>query len=452
MKEKSDIRNFALLFGGQTISQLGTNMTGLALVIWIYTKSGQAMASSLLAVCGSVPYLIVSLAGGAVVDHANKKKVMLICDLAAALGSVIILGCYMGGVLNLWILCAVNAVSGLMNAFQKPASQVAVSLLIAPRDYARIGGVQSVVNAAAGILTPIFAAGLLSVGGLGLVIVIDLGTFLPAFVTLLLFVRIPDIVTENRGTRQMAQSMKEAVGFLKTNQGILLLMIMYGVLELMGAVSFDSMYAPLLLARTGGDEMAVGTVSAFMAAGCLAASVMLTVMKQPKRNLPVMYLGSFLCLTGITLFGMGRNLFQWCAIVFFGCFGAPVYSTYQTVILRKKVDASMQGRIFALQGMITGMLSPVGYLAGALLADRVCEPFMQKNGRIQSLLSVAVGRGNGAGTGMIFVMAGLTGIVLLAALCWDKRIRCLDEERHSSVYDGGRAGDEASEQNREGLE
>lgn len=68
-KEKSNIRDFALLFTGQIISQLGTNMTSFALIIWIYTKSGQAMASSLLAVCGSVPYLIVSLAGALLADY-----------------------------------------------------------------------------------------------------------------------------------------------------------------------------------------------------------------------------------------------------------------------------------------------------------------------------------------------------------------------------------------------
>lgn len=68
------------------------------------------------------------------------------------------------------------------------------------------------------------------------------------------------------------------------------------------------MYSPLILARTGNDEMAVGTIAAFMAAGCLAASIMLTVMKQPQRKLSMMYVGSFMCLVGITLFGMGRKI------------------------------------------------------------------------------------------------------------------------------------------------
>lgn len=424
-KKESGLRDFILLFIGQTVSQFGTGMTSFALIVWAYTQKGQVMASSLLAVCSTVPYLIVSLLGGAVVDNANKKKVMLICDTIAAVCSAVILACSVRHVLDIRILCLVNIVSGLMNAFQNPASQVAVSLLIDPKDYVKIGGIQSIVSSIAGILTPVLAAGLLSVGGLEVIIVIDLATFAFAFATLLFFVRIPDVVKEDKKItlHEIGESIREAIRFLKKNQGILVLLLMYSILELVGAISFDSMYSPLVLARTHNNEVAVGTVSAFMAAGCVAGSLVLTIRKQPKKKLQIMYLGSFLCLAGITLFGMGRNLFQWCVIVFFGCFGAPIYSTYQTVILREKVAVEMQGRIFSLQGLITGMLTPVGYLAGAALADYVCEPFMMKEGKAQRFLSVFVGTGKGAGLGLIFVTAGVTGMIFLAILSQNSKIR-----------------------------
>ncbi|QJU17575.1 MFS transporter [Blautia pseudococcoides] len=205
---------------------------------------------------------------------------MLVCDSVAAVCSIIILGCFLSGSLELWILCVVNMINGFMNAFQNPASQVAVTLLVNPKDYARVGGIQSVVSSISGILTPVLAAGLLSVGGLGFIIVIDLGTFLVAFIVLLLFVRIPDIIKKEQKASfgEIVGSIKGGVSFLKTNQGILVLLLMYSVLEFTGAISFDSMYSPLILARTGNNEMAVGIISAFMAAGCLAASIMLTVM------------------------------------------------------------------------------------------------------------------------------------------------------------------------------
>lgn len=425
---KSNIRNFVLFYTGQTISQLGSSMTSFATIIWIYSGSGKVMESSLLAICSTVPYLIVSMLGGAAADNINKKKIMLTCDLVAALGSLLILGCFFTDCLNLWVLCVVNFISGLMNAFQSPASQVSVTLLIDKEDYVRVGAIQSIIGSITGILTPVLAAGLLSVGGLGLILIVDLATFIFAFFTLLILVKIPDTVKNENKTslRELKKSMYEGICFMKHEKGILLLLAVYSILEFMGAISFDSMYAPLLLARTGNNELVVGIVSAFMAGGCIAASIVISIIKKEKGKLHVMYIGSFICLLGIMLFGMGRNIYWWCAVVFLGCFGSPIYQTYQTAILRDKVPIDMQGRIFSMQGMITAMLTPVGYLFGAMLADYILEPFMQREGAVQKYLAIIVGTGHGAGIGLIFVFAGLAGIVMLSILCKNKTIKAMD--------------------------
>lgn len=433
--KRRGLRDFFLLYAGQTLSQLGSSMTAFATVIWAYTKSGEVLASSLLAICSTVPYLIVSLLGGAVVDRGNKKRIMLICDTVAAVGSGAILACYWAGCLELWILCLCNVLGGFMNAFQTPASQVAVTLLVEEKDYARVGGIQSVAGAAVGILTPMLAAALLSLGGLGLIICVDLGTFLFAFLTLLLLIRIPEGENgEKKGDlRALKRDMAEGFAFLKGEKGIFLLLLMYGILEFTGAVSFDSMYSPLVLARTGNDEMAVGVVSSCMAAGCMAASLLLSFKRQPKRRLRPMFLGSFLCLLGITLFGMGRSLAWWCVVAFCGCFGSPIYGTYQTVLLRERVPVSMQGRVFSIQGLVTQMLTPVGYLLGAILADDVLELFMARQGKAQAVFSRLVGTGKGAGIGLIFVFAGILGMVLLAALSRNPQIRELEMPQEKTI-------------------
>lgn len=430
MNKQKKRRNFFLLFTGQTISQLGSSMTGFSLVIWAYTQKGEVMASSLLAICSTVPYLIVSLLGGAVADKASKKKVMLICDTIAAADSLIILLCFFTDNLQLWILCIINMVNGFMNAFQGPASQVAVSLLIDKEDYVRVGGIQSVAGSIVGMLNPILAAALLSIGGLGLVLTIDLGTFLFAFTTLLLWVKIPEVAapTEKTSLHTLRKDIQEGVRYLKTQNAILLLLAAYSVLELVGAISFDGMYSPLLLARTGNNEMTVGIVSVFMAAGCVAASLLLTLKKQPKKKVSIMFLGSFMCLFGIMLFGMGRSIYWWCIVAFFGCFGSPVYGTFQTAILREKVPIQMQGRMFSMQGMITQILAPIGYMLGAILADYVFEPFMKQQGTLQNVFSKIVGDGAGSGIGLIFVLAGLTGIIITLCLYNNQKIRTLEDK------------------------
>ncbi|MDO4332323.1 MAG: MFS transporter [Eubacteriales bacterium] len=428
MNKQKRLHNYYLLLIGQTVSQFGSAMTAFSLVIWAYTQKGEVMASSLLAICSMVPYLIVSLPGGAVADKSGKKTVLLVCDTLAAAGSLTILLCFFTNHLQLWILCAVNILNGFMNAFQGPASQTAVSLLIDKEDYVRIGGLQSAVGSISGMIQPVLSAAVLSIGGLGLVLAIDLFTFLFAFITLLLWVQIPETVSSEEKTsfRTLKKDMLEGVRYLKTQRALLLLLAGYSVLELTGAISFDSMYSPLLLARTGNSEMTVGMVSAFMAAGCVASSLLLMRKTSPKKKIPVMFFGSFLCLFGITFFGMGRNIWQWCAVAFFGCFGSPIYSTLQTAVLREKVPLQMQGRMFSIQGMITQMLAPVGYLLGAFLADYVLEPFMKHPGTLQTICGKVVGNGAGSGIGLIFVLAGLSGIIINLILCRSREIRSLD--------------------------
>ena len=428
-KTENKMYNFMIFFISQTVSELGTSMTGFATVIWMYSNSGQVMSSSLLAICSTVPYLIVSLLGGVVVDKMNKKKIMLICDSIAAAGSVILLGCYILGYLQLWVLCLVNIINGFMNAFQNPASQVTVTLLVEQKDYARIGGIQSTMGALVGILQPILATTILNVLGLQWILIVDLCTFVFAFLVLLFVVQIPDEIAADSQSSfsEIWNGLKEGIDFISGNRPILMLLIMYCILEFIGAISFDGMFTPLLLARTNNNETIVGIVSSFMAIGCIVASVILSMMEQPKKKLPIMYFGSYMCLIGITLFGMGRSLVWWCIVVFIGCFGSPIYHTYQTIIIREKVDASMQGRVFSLQGMITQALTPLGFLGGGMLADYIFEPLMKKMFLGKNIITFFVGRQNGSGIGLIFVIAGLVGIAALTILKCNPAIKELEQ-------------------------
>ena len=428
-KTENKMYNFMIFFISQTVSELGTSMTGFATVIWMYSNSGQVMSSSLLAICSTVPYLIVSLLGGVVVDKMNKKKIMLICDSIAAAGSVILLGCYILGYLQLWVLCLVNIINGFMSAFQNPASQVTVTLLVEQKDYARIGGIQSTMGALVGIFQPILATTILNVLGLQWILIVDLCTFVFAFLALLFVVQIPDEIPSDNQTSfsEIWNGLKEGIDFVVGNRPILMLLFMYCILEFIGAISFDGMFTPLLLARTNNNETIVGIVSSFMALGCIVASVLLSVIKQPQKKLPLMYFGSYMCLIGITLFGMGRSLVWWCIVVFIGCFGSPIYHTYQTIIIREKVDASMQGRVFSLQGMITQALTPLGFLGGGMLADYIFEPLMKKMFLGKNIITFFVGRQNGSGIGLIFVIAGLVGIAALTILKCNPAIKELEQ-------------------------
>ena len=430
MTEKQKLQNFIFLYCGQLISQFGTSMTGFAVVIWAFSEKGSVIASSSLAICTMLPYLVVGWFGGSVTDKVKKKKIMLASDLVAAIGTLTILYFYQQVHLEIWILCLINFVNGTMNAFQKPAAKVVTSLLIPKKDYVKIEGIQSTGNSMMNIFTPVIAASMFGFGGLELILAIDFATFLFAFITLIIFVKIPETIPEEKSSiPDLLRATKEGIQYLVSERGIFTLFLLYASLNFFASLSFDSMVNPYLLARTGNNSMVVGIVSAAAAASGVAAGVIISTMKSVKRKVPMMFAGILLAFCGIASFGMGRNLIWWIISVVVGCFGMPFYFSYESAIIRENVPMAYQGRVFAMKDTLTQPLVMLGYWLGALLADYAFEPFMQRQGTFQSILGQIVGRGPGAGMGLIFVLAGLAGLLLTLRARHNKTILALDSNK-----------------------
>ncbi|GLV60649.1 MFS transporter [Dictyobacter sp. S3.2.2.5] len=82
--------DFMLLWSGQLISILGTNVSGLALPLLILALTHSPAQAGLFAAVRQLPYLLISLPAGALIDRWDRKRTMICCDLLRwlALGSV----------------------------------------------------------------------------------------------------------------------------------------------------------------------------------------------------------------------------------------------------------------------------------------------------------------------------------------------------------------------------
>lgn len=181
-----ELKPFIILWLTQSLSALGSAMTGFALVIWVYQGSGSAFTTALLTICSYAPYILLSIFAGAVSDRWNKKVIMLVCDSFAALCTVMVFVLLKTDSLRVWHLYILNALNGLMNTIQQPASDVAVTLLTPEKYYQKTSGMRSFSNSMVTILTPVFASAVVAFSGLEAVIAVDLLTFLAAFLSLLL--------------------------------------------------------------------------------------------------------------------------------------------------------------------------------------------------------------------------------------------------------------------------
>ena len=168
-----ELRSFLILWLTQSFSALGSAMTGFALIIWSYQAKGSALTTALLSVCSYGPYVLMSIFAGAISDRLNRKVVMLVCDTFAALSTVVTMVLLRGGHLEIWHLYLLNALNGLMNTVQQPASDVATTLLIPRKYYQMASGMRSFSNSLVNILTPALATAILTLLGLEAVMLFD---------------------------------------------------------------------------------------------------------------------------------------------------------------------------------------------------------------------------------------------------------------------------------------
>lgn len=404
-----EMRNFLFLWFGQTFSQLGSRMTSLALVIFSFTREGTAMSVALLSLSAYLPEILFTYLGGSVADRWNRKTLMLMSDLTAALGTLVILILYRMNALSTWHVYGVNLVVGMMNAFQAPAANAALSQIIPPKHYARASAMQSFSNALNTLAAPALAAAVVGLGGLEWVLAIDLTTFAISSLLLLFAVQIPLLVptqaqTVHGGTR-------EGFRFLRHERPALLrLILFFAVVNLLASMSGNGLMPALVLARTGGDELAMGAVSSCIGLGALLGSVLTTLLPRPKKPLRVVFVCtavSFLLCD--LLWGLGRNVFIWAFAAAAGNFPLPMLNANLSTVIRMQIPPDRQGRVFAAQGTLQFCMIPLGYLLGGWLCDGVMEPLMRSGSAWARFFSMLVGTGAGSGIAVLFLLTGLIG-------------------------------------------
>ena len=110
---------------------------------------------------------------------------MILSDAGAGAGTLVMVTLYITGNLTIPALAAVAAVSGTFQAFQYPAYQAATTLLVPKERYSRASGMVQLAEAMGNLLAPVLGGIMIAVGGLGLLVAIDVVTFLFALGTLL---------------------------------------------------------------------------------------------------------------------------------------------------------------------------------------------------------------------------------------------------------------------------
>ncbi|MBN2548082.1 MAG: MFS transporter [Anaerolineales bacterium] len=406
---------FTIVWAGQIVSVLASTMTQFALTIWAYQETGSATALGIIETSFVVPFLLLSPFAGAMVDRYNRKLMMMVSDLAAITSTAGLLIIHLTGSLEIWHLYVAAALNGLGNTFQWPAFSAAISTMVPKENYSRANGMMSLVESGPSVLAPLLAGMLLPVIQLTGILALDVITFFIA-VGALLVVNIPQpqrTVEGQAGKGSLLQEAFYGFKYIFARRSLLGLLIFFVCLNFVIGLS-GSLFSPFILARTGNDSAALGTVTSASAIGAVIGGLVIGLWGGFKRRMNNILLGE--TLTGLfclIIFGLGRSLPVWVfAAVIGGIF--PIFTNGSSqAIWQAKVAPDVQGRVFSARRMIAWSMGPITPILAGLLADYVTEPAMQTQTWLARIFGPLVGVGPGAGMAVQFILTGIAYILIV---------------------------------------
>lgn len=423
----NELKKFYIFSIGQFVSQFGSKLTSYGLVLWAFTINGSVLSTSMLFVSYLIPAVFLSFVAGSVSDTMNKKNIILIADTIGALTSLSIILMLVTGTLKVEYLYVINIILGITDAFQNPASNVTMSLIVSKENYIKVSGIRSFFNSFLGIFAPVIATGFFAFCGLKLIVIVDLFTFVFAFITLILFVDIPKVPVSKKRNDIWSQA-KLGIRFLTRQKDLLTLIIFMAFVNLIAGI-YNTNLAPMILLRTNNNHLQLGIVTSTIGiAGLLGSILVIKVKPKVKRTVLIINIMSFSFLVCDGLLGIGQNYYIWTIAVFLGNLLIPFLTANVDYIMRDKTPIDMQGRVFAARNTLQYSTIPIANLLGGFLSDKIFEPFMKEASIIQHIIGKLVGYGKGSGIALLYICIGIIGFIGCRIFSLSKNMKALDEQ------------------------
>ena len=183
---------------------------------------------------------------------------------------------------------------------------------------------------------------------------------------------------------------------------------------------------PLILSF--GSSTNLGFVNTAAAAGVLVGSLALGIWGGPQNRVKGILL--FLMLQAPILFlGALKPNVMLIAVACFVFTGlTPLIGGLSQAIWQSKVAHEVQGRVFAMRGLIGNSAGPLAFLLAGPLSDRVFEPLMAPGGALAGTVGRIIGVGEGRGIGLLFIALGLFLLFVVFLSSLNPRLRKVESE------------------------
>jgi MFS family permease len=419
------MRTFLVIWFGQVVSRLGSGLTGFALAVWVYQRTGSVTQLALISFSMTLPAVLMSPFAGTLVDRWDRRWAMIVSDSGAGLCTLAIALLVWSGRTEIWLIYLALAAGSVFQSLQWPAFSASTSLLVGKQELGRANGLAQLGLAIAQLLAPVLGAALLAAIHLAGVVLVDFLTFVFAILTLSL-VRVPRPVRAEAAVRgSLAHEAAEGWRYLRQRPGLL------GLLTLFATTNFSVgmltvLITPLVLSFA--TPAVLGPVLSVAGAGMLVGGVAMSAWGGPRRRIVGIFVPLLVQVVALLVGSLRPSAPLIAASAFVFMLGFPIINACSQAIWQTKVAPEVQGRVFAIRQMVALSIIPLAQLLAGPLSDRVFRPLLVAGGPLAGSVGGVLGVGPGRGIALLFVALALFNLLVVARAWSNPQVRRVDEE------------------------
>ncbi|MCR8967323.1 MFS transporter [Streptococcus zalophi] len=424
------MKHFMKIWIGQLISNIGSGMTAFALSVYVYQLTGSVASVSLVTLLAYFPTILLNPLGGVLADRYDRRLLMICGDLFSAFGLLFILINMQVGNTGLWPIIIGVTINAVFVSLLDPAYGATVTDLLTKEEYSRASGLVQIARNVKYLISPALAGLLLTSFDIKLILILDILTIVVT-VSIVSMVR-KQIANAKPRQEQLSfrRELKEGLAYLLKDKGVRQLVLLMALMcFFIGFIQIA--LTPMLLAidsiKTAG---LIQTLSAF---GMLLSSVVISVIGIKKHYFRLLILSLMFCGLFMSLIGLSTSIIFILSVTLLFFATLPIVNTCADFLIRIQMPNEVQGRIWGLISFLTQIGYVIAYLISGILADKLFEPLMAKNGLLASSLGQVIGTGKGRGLGLMIIVMGVLMLLVALFLSRGKAITSLEKMPQQSM-------------------
>lgn len=395
-------RNFTLLWAGQILSAVGDWILWIGLPFYVYAQTGSALATGAMFIATTVPGLVFGSLAGVFVDQWDRRRTMLVADLARTGITLLLLTTLLRG--WFWLIYPLAFLDATLAQFFNPAKSALTPHLVAQEHLLAANTLNSLSGNLSMLVGPALGGLLIGLVGFGGVVLLDSLSFLISASLIFLITPAPQPIEplttcEKRSYTaawvKMWQEWLAGLHLVKQERPIRAIFTVMSI-AMFGQGIIFVLWAVFVKQVLKGGALEYGWVQVAVAAGGLLGAAILG--RVSKRLTVGQLIGCGGVLTGLLLLATFNfpRLSTILALQFVGGIAGVGFFVPLETLLQRNVTDDYRGRIFGAYNTTNALLILVGQGLASAFGDRVGVVWM---------LNLA---------GSLYFLSGVAAFVVLA--------------------------------------